>query len=112
MKIELELPDWVQEKVIYIFSSNQMVATKQPDGNWFVVTKPCVNCGKCCSRYNEKPFQCNENGKCPYLEEYPDGTTHCKLGAYRPFGCSVDNPNGNPDFCSIVLEEMNDNNML
>jgi hypothetical protein len=104
--IQIEVPDWAVEKVITIFSSNSMIAQKQPDGNWFVIQEGCNQCGECCKQYDKAPFMHEEDGSCPYLRETPSGKYECKLGAYRPYGCSADNPTGIPKYCSIKYEEI------
>jgi len=104
MKIEIEIPDWAGERALHILSGNEAVATKLSDGDWYVVTERCNRCGKCCKQYDKVPFECNENGWCPYLYEEPTGEYTCLLGAYRPVGCSTLGPI--PTFCNMKMERV------
>lgn len=49
MRIEIEIPDWVEpERVIRIFAGMDLVASKLPNEKWKVKVEPCNMCGECC----------------------------------------------------------------
>lgn len=104
-KIIINISEGYDKRVLRVFSANSQVSVKQPDGNWFVLKKGCVQCGKCCMDFRKHPFMHNEKGHCPYLLIYED-KTECSLYGYRPFGCCCDNPTGIPEYCSIEYEEI------
>ena len=108
MYININIPEYYGKRVLRIFSANSMIAEKQPEANWFVLTKPCIRCGKCCMDF-PIVFGHDEKGHCPYLEitlPLIGKEISCTLQGYRPFGCCCDNPRGIPDYCSIEYEEM------
>ena len=77
MKIEMELPDWVEGKHIYIMAGIELVAYKYLNQPWKMKSSRCSMCGKCCEK----------NG-CKYLINDGDKKI-CSLGSGRPFSCSV-----------------------
>ena len=81
MKIELEVPDWVEDerRAIYILAGIENVAYKMPWENfWHVKVSRCSMCGKCCMRI-----------QCPELKKEPgnDGKWKCGKDAMRPHLC-------------------------
>lgn len=77
MKINLEIPDWVDGKHLYIMAGIELVAYRFLDGKWRVKTSRCSMCGKCCKRLN-----------CEHLKM--DGDKYiCDHGLARPFSCCV-----------------------
>ncbi len=100
-KIIINIPDGADEKLLTVFSAQQQVAFKQPDGNWFVLEDPCIKCAKCCMD-DLNPF--SDESPCPHL----NSDNECSLvyiGA-RPFRCGCDNPTGIPEYCSIKYGEI------
>ena len=79
MKIELGLPDWADERGIYIFAGIEEVAKRTPDtGNkWVVKKNRCTQCGECCKRLN-----------CEHLVAGAGGY-ECDLRQDRPFNCCI-----------------------
>lgn len=106
-EITIYVPDDYENQVISVISGITLVARKNSGSNWFILKEPCNRCGECCKQFDSFPFQCDEKGWCPYLEEFGDGTYECKLGAYRPLGCCCDNVKRIPKFCSVRYEEIN-----
>ncbi len=94
MKIEIELPDWIEDHAIHIFSGMSLVAFKNRGGKWSVKTSKCNWCGKCCQKLdNRHPFPVI-NGQCIYLAKEPGNNEQwlCGLSLNRPFGCSIGIP--------------------
>jgi len=90
MKIEIEIPDWVEGKHLYIFAGIELVAYKYLDENWKVKTGRCNMCGLCCEEFKKPvlkwPFV--KNKTCEYLKS--DGEKKvCGLALHRPFACCV-----------------------
>lgn len=83
MKIELELPDWVNERAIHILAGIERVAYKLPWACWMVKTNRCSMCGECCRKID-----------CPYLEKEPGNNDRwrCSLGTKRSYDCCTSRP--------------------
>ncbi len=91
MKIEIKLPEWADERAIYIMAGIELVAFKIPEKNWQIKTSRCNMCGKCCMNLrNTHPFPIID-GKCIHLKKEPGNNQkwRCGLGIHRPFGCCV-----------------------
>ena len=73
MKIEINLPEWVEEKHIYIMAGIELVAKKYLGQLWEIKTSRCISCGKCC-------------GDCKHLKN-----NQCSLALERPFRCCITN---------------------
>lgn len=73
MKIEIEIPDWAEEKHIYVMAGIEMVAYKKVGEKWHVKVRRCAKCGKCCQG-------------CEHLKH-----KECSLGIKRPFLCCITN---------------------
>jgi len=89
MKIELELPDWVEERHLYIMAGIETVAYKYLDQPWKIKTGRCKSCGKCCMNFdvNDSSFKDKVvDGHCIYLKNY-GATWVCDLGSARPWDC-------------------------
>lgn len=89
MKIELELPDWVDERTLRIFAGIESVATKDIGGTWQVKESRCNLCGTCCGDCKELIYSEGDKG---YM---------CNSGWDRPFGCCVGDGVGNGK-CNIT----------
>ena len=94
MKVELDLPDWVDERHIYIVSGIEMVAySLYGERKWYVKTDRCNMCGKCCTTSPKEylPFPRNEKGDCIHLRKSKKGDYgECILGVNRPWVCCTD----------------------
>lgn len=91
MKIELELPDWVRERTIYVMAGVELAAYRVPGRTWQVKISRCNMCGKCCMKLGERhPFPVID-GSCVYLSKRPGKNPmyECGLRMHRPFGCCV-----------------------
>jgi|OpeIllAssembly_1097287.scaffolds.fasta_scaffold342647_1 hypothetical protein len=105
MRIEIELPDWVDERHIYIMAGVELAAYKEAqETTWHVKTKRCVQCGRCCLNLPKGQYILDENGDCINLIFDGKDKRLCKLGAMRPLPCCEGDPvkgNWGKDFCSI-----------
>jgi len=92
IKIELELPDWADERTIYVMAGIELIAYRFPGKTWQVKSSRCNMCGKCCMKLGERhPFPVI-NGRCVYLVKRPGKNCEeheCILRMHRPFGCCV-----------------------
>lgn len=90
-KITIELPDWADERHIYIMAGIELVAYQiYGDERLFVKTARCSSCGECCMNLSASAgMPISREGHCIYLDEPVGGKRECILGLYRPFGCSV-----------------------
>jgi len=91
MRIELDLPDWVDERNMRIFAGIELVASKiSTDDFWKVKDDRCVQCGKCCTDLKPDHFCPSINGECIYLEPEKGGKRLCKVAIDRPRSCQED----------------------
>ena len=93
MRIELDLPDWVEGRRLIILAGMEEVAHRMPGRTWKVKTERCVNCGKCCK-------------DCEHLEFYPPDKYVCGLakGMGIPYHCLVND--GWPEECNIAWQDL------
>lgn len=96
MKIELELPDWVSERHLYILAGIELVAFKNVGENWQVKVGRCSLCGKCCARGGVP---------CQHLEKVGD-EVRCGLGIKRPLNCSMSALPLRIEGCTEKFEEL------
>lgn len=93
MKIELEIPDWVEGKHLYLLAGQELVAYKYLDVPWQIKDGRCNMCGKCCESFPKNRTDNREpksiNGRCVHLQDNEDGTKTCSLGIYRPYKCVI-----------------------
>ena len=91
MRIELDIPDWADERRILIVAGRELAAFKNPqDDFWRVKDNRCTHCGKCCK-------------DCEHLLKVVDGYD-CTLGYSVPLSCIKD-----PymlDYCSITHKKV------
>ena len=111
MKIELEIPDWVEEKLdfpedeIYIHSYTELIAIRRHK-KWYVKTSSsrCDMCGNCCKNLgNNFPYR-GEDGTCIYLKD-----NKCSMGIHKPFSCIMDfhdDPRIKPKNCTEEFKEV------
>jgi hypothetical protein len=109
MRIEIDLPDWCDERHIYIFAGIELAAYRQYGENWIrVKTERCNRCGKCCQQEHWalefNPGRC----ECTFMEHLGD-EHRCALGINRPFSCGTGDPMTIPEGpweeCTIRFEE-------
>ena len=103
-KIELELPDWADERGISVMAGIELVAYKLPDKPWMIKTSRCSQCGRCCKRLNDNFIFSVEGGRCVHLEKRSAESKYlCGLGVYRPIGCSTGRARSIPE-CTEKFE--------
>jgi len=91
MRIEIDLPDWVDERHIYVMAGIELAAVKLAHEKEFhIKTGRCSYCGQCCTGWRDtEDFPAKRNGSCVYLKN--DGEKRvCSLGVIRPLTCSMD----------------------
>ncbi len=94
-----------------IFKGFKMLAVKDQYGQWWEIEQDCVQCGACCKKAGDAwPFSDGKGG-CKYLE-YRAPLHYCMLMAYRPFGCSGNDPHATPKCCSVKLRKVDNVNHL
>jgi len=87
-----DLPEWTEERHLYVMAGLELVAYKRQGEEWKVKTSRCSMCGTCCENIGKYPgtefFPINKDGSCGHLKS--DGNKRvCGLGLSRPFSCSV-----------------------
>jgi hypothetical protein len=92
MKIELDLPDWVDERHIRILAGIELAAQKLSFNNfWQVKETRCNQCGECCMNWKKtKHYYPVINGRCVHLKKVGDGKYDCSIALYRSFNCCKD----------------------
>ena len=86
MKINIEIPEWADERRIAILAGIELVALKNPGDKWLIKTSRCSQCGKCCMRIKKLPD--GTRTKCEHLEF--DGSEYkCGFRGGRPYDCTV-----------------------
>ena len=108
MKIEIELPDWVEDQEIKILAGMEMVAKKLPWNNyWEVKDIRCNNCGDCCMDVpvglGKWMFPVNAEGICSKLYE-EDGKMLCGAKYDKPYRCLDDPLKSNSPNCCITYK--------
>lgn len=89
MKIEIDIPDWVEEKHLYLFAGIELVAYKYLNEDWKIKTSRCNMCGKCCENLkNDTAYPPVINNKCIHLINDGNKKT-CGLAINRPFRCGM-----------------------
>jgi hypothetical protein len=101
-KIEVILPDWVEEtRNIYVFAGAELIAIKElNDSELRVKTNGCNMCGKCCMNVPDDWEYGVKDGNCQHLIQDVDKYV-CSLGSNRPFMCCASD-DSEKDFCCIT----------
>lgn len=89
MKLTLDLPDWVDERMIRIFAGIEEVAKRPPQTRvWEIKSQRCNWCGSCCKNVpvDWPQGQNIVTGHCRHLIQNKT-TCECDLLADRPFMC-------------------------
>jgi hypothetical protein len=96
MKIELDLPDWVDNSGVFsFFQGREMVAYKYQNGNWMVKDIRCTRCGECCP------------DDCKMKEPGINGLYTCKNENDKPFRCCFGPIEGHKEEnCKVAYKEM------
>ena len=87
MKIEIELPDWVEDKHLYVMAGIELVAYKYLEQPWKIKTSRCNACGKCCMNLKES-VENTVDGTCIHLIKSGEQWL-CNLNGLRPWSCCV-----------------------
>lgn len=105
MKVEIDLPNWVEKRTIYIFAGIEVIAKKLHEQPWQIKTERCSYCGKCCMNVpdNWSMGKNKETGHCAHLI-FRANQWLCGLKANCPFSCCTEDGG---DDCSIKWEEIN-----
>lgn len=112
MKLELEIPKWAEDKNIFVFANQELIAYKMHNElKLKVKVSRCLGCGACCeSGHPFKPEQLltikkaiakgfNSDGPCPFL-----GEEGCLLGNNIPFSCARSDCSQHFDKCTERFE--------
>ena len=92
MRVELDLPDWVDERHIRIFAGVELVAKKLVQNDyWQVKDERCNFCGKCCHFKPGKGIYPSVNGHCIHLKKVKKGWV-CGIPLLRSRLCLDDPP--------------------
>ena len=109
MKLVIELPDWAEERHIYVMAGIEMLAYKLY-GEDVINIKAirCIQCGKCCMDLKVgMGLPIDEKGTCIHLEKIGQ-VYECGLGVHRPYMCSIGleqkGRKGSPD-CAIEYRQ-------
>ena len=90
MKIEIDLPDWVEERRLVILAGIECVASKEPSENyWKIKETRCNQCGMCCFDYPPTPYGVDGEGKCNKLR-FDHGKWECLARTEKPYNCLLD----------------------
>lgn len=105
MQITIDIPEWAQERIIYVIAGLELLASKEPGKPLMIKNKRCVRCGKCCMNVPKNhTMGINENGDCAQLEyDKKIGKYTCGMKYYKPLPCCIGH--GNPSYCSATMEE-------
>lgn len=101
------LPQWTEERAIYLFSGVELVIFRMRGGKWNFKISRCNLCGKCCMGLEKHSFPLVD-GQCIHLKKEPGKNSPkwlCGLGMGRPFGCCVGTPS-NMSECTEKYEEI------
>jgi len=90
MRVELDLPDWVDERNIRIMAGIELVAKKLVQNDyWEVKETRCNRCGACCFFPPGKGIYPSVNGHCIHLKKIKGGW-ECGMPLYRSRVCGDD----------------------
>lgn len=112
MRLVLDLPDWCDERNIYVMAGIELVAYKRfGEDAAYVKAARCNSCGACCrAPLLPGAFEATAEGDCVHLKKI--GPTYvCGLGAGRPFVCNHGDPvrmgiDGAEGICSIRYKQV------
>lgn len=109
MRIELDLPDWVDERHIRIMAGIELAAQKLSHNDfWQVKETRCNQCGKCCMNIKpHKHIYPVVDGKCIHLKKISDDLYECGYALYRSRACGNDpSRHIKSGVCCITYKEM------
>lgn len=90
MRVEIDLPDWVDERNIRITAGIELVAIKHHNEDfWRLKDHRCEQCGKCCTSLG-RHFYPTINGECVHLQPEVNGKRFCSIALHRSRNCDND----------------------
>ena len=105
MLVELELPEWVDERGIHIIAGAlEEVAKKRTENSpWEIKVNRCNSCGRCCMNVpDDWPHEKDlSTGHCLYLESIGDDKYICSHKSSRPNACCISDGEG-AEYCNIT----------
>lgn len=115
MEITIKIPDWAEERNISVLAGNEpFLIYSKAAGKWFVKTKRCNMCGKCCRDVPAAFPWRNEKGDCDYLKRetwnfppYDGKEVFICTNPRFPFACIARNHPSKPHpDCCIEYKEV------
>lgn len=91
MKLEIDLPDWCDERHLYFFAGQECFAYRlYPENILYLKTERCSVCGNCCRGQNPILPNIGPSGSCIYLGAAGvDNECGLNVGD-KPFRCCID----------------------
>lgn len=92
MRIVVDLPDWCDERHIFIVAGIELAAYKLYGEDVVQVkTERCSMCGQCCEEVPHNWFLGRtEENSCVHLQKDSEEYRPCRLGVLRPWSCCTD----------------------
>ena len=92
--MKIDLPDWTENRNIYVFSNFELAARKMVGKKWEIKTVRCIHCGNCCKNLDDGHkrkgiLPITAEGDCANLEQRKNGWW-CKY--HIPISCLTSNP--------------------
>lgn len=88
--ITIELPDWTDERHIFIMAGIEMAAYALYGEEVIHIKEDrCNFCGECCRNLKINIEPIGPDKSCIHLETPIQGMSECGLGRKRPFDCST-----------------------
>jgi hypothetical protein len=91
MQLVIDIPEWAQERHIYVMAGMELLAYLPYQGQVQVKTVRCNNCGWCCENPPKGAVPQGHDGACIYLETI-GSAKECSLGLSRPWHCCWPDP--------------------
>ena len=109
MRIEIDIPDWCDERHIRVFAGIEEVARRLTGKqHWEIKVSRCTQCGECCKRALEgwaKGMKMVDGVRwCEHLIYYAN-EYRCDYLIDRPFSCSCGDSAGQ-EHCNIRWEKV------
>ena len=85
MELTINIPDWAEDKNIYVLAGIELLAYKYVGHPMKEKVSRCDQCGDCCRNFKGDGSTWTD-GTCNYLRD-----NVCSLGVERPFSCGMPN---------------------
>jgi hypothetical protein len=105
--ITIEIPDWAEERNIYVLAGIELLAYQEVGKPLMVKTERCSMCGECCCGMEEgSHFFGVVDEHCEHLKKEVGNNNrwYCNLKYYRPIACCT-SIKGTDDYCTVKFEE-------